>query len=350
MRILIFRLGAFGDVLVTTPVIRYLASQGHELIYVANERGVQVLKNNPHIKLLIEQKTDEVKTENLPEHIDYLKRKHRCERVIDFSESIEVALSQHPRSPNYKLPKAERIARFNRNFYEYAFEHMANHVYPEIDEAWMERRAEHIYGGPQPNSFFRPELFFDKSEIDEAKKYLKDGYFNILIGMSGSGTNKTWPHTEELCTRIANEIPEAHMITVGDYRSTLIEPVIPDRITNISGKIPMRISMALTSLCDLVISPDTGLLHAAGCYKTPKIGILGHNTIECITKHFENDYSVESDPSKAECSPCLFLIYNKNLQCPTVERFGGASLCMAEGIPTNTVFDKVKSVYLSSKG
>ena len=106
--------------------------------------------------------------------------------------------------------------------------------------------------------------------------------------------------------------------------------------------------MALTGVVDLVLSPDTGLLHASGCYDTPKIGILGHNTIECITKHFKNDYSIESDPEKAECSPCLYLIYNKNLQCQTSSEYGDASLCMAEGIPMQKVLDKVRTIYEST--
>lgn len=121
MRILIFRSGAYGDVLITTPVIRYLKSQGHDIVYVTSKRGMEVLRNNPHIERLIQHK-EETKIEELAANIEGLRKKFKCEKVIDFSESIEVALSQHPRSPNYKLPKGERIASFNRNFYEYSFE------------------------------------------------------------------------------------------------------------------------------------------------------------------------------------------------------------------------------------
>lgn len=288
---------------------------------------MQVLKNNPHVSKLIEQPTDSVKTELLGDHIDWLKRKHHCDRVIDFSESIEVSLSQHPRSPEYKLPKAERFRRFNRNFYEYSFE-------------WAKE--------PWTKDILKPELFFEDSELREASKHLKPGAFNILVGMSGSGTNKVWPWTEALCGTIAKEIPDAHMITVGDLRCQLIEPQIEGRVTNLSGNISMRQSMALTSLVDLVISPDTGLLHASGCYNTPKIGLLGHNTIECITKHFTNDYSVEADSRKSECAPCLYLIYNMKLQCPVDPNTGGA-YCMSKGIEPEIVFDKVKEVYAKSK-
>ena len=117
-----------------------------------------------------------------------------------------------------------------------------------------------------------------------------------------------------------------------------------DRITNLSGDIDIRISMAMTKFADLVISPDTGVLHASGCYDTPKIGLLGHTTIENITKHFINDYSVESDPALAECSPCFRLIYDMHLQCP-VHTITGSAYCMGVGIVPEKIFEKVKKVY-----
>jgi len=284
---------------------------------------MEVLKGNPHIHKLI-QHDENVKIEALSDHIEWLQRKNHCERVIDFSESIEVALSQHPRGPDYKLPKFERLSRFNRNFYEYSFEH--------CKEDWK-------------GVNLRPELFFEDGEIQEAKKYLKPGY-NILIGMSGSGNNKAWPYTESLCEQICKDYPDVHIITVGDLKCQIIEPVIEGRITNLSGNIPMRISMALTGLVNLVIAPDTGIIHASGCYDTPKICLLGHNTRECITKYFSNDYSIEAMPSLAPCAPCLFLIYDMKLQCPTHET--GAALCMGAGLPLETVYSHFKDVYAKS--
>jgi len=285
---------------------------------------MEVFKNNPHIEKLIQHK-EETPIDKLAENIEFLQKKFKCEKVIDFSESIEVALSQHPRSPNYKLPKPDRLARFNRNFYEYSFEHAG--------ERWE--------GG---NVGMKPELFFDRHEIDEAKQYVDEFKFNILIGMSGSGNNKTWPWTETLAKQICDNYPDIHIITVGDEKCRLIEPEIEGRITNLSGKIPMRTAMALTGLVNLVIAPDTGIIHAAGCYDTPKICLLGHNTKECITKHFINDYSIEADQKLAPCAPCLYLIYDMKLQCPIDLDTGGA-MCMSKGIEIEKVYQRFQEVY-----
>ena len=284
---------------------------------------MEVFKNNPNIHRLIQHK-EETPIDKLAENIENLRKKFHCERVIDFSESIEVALSQHPRSPNYKLSKQERLERFNRNFYEYSFEH-ANQFWQGVD--------------------LKPELFFDQIELDDAMQYVDQFKFNILIGMSGSGTNKTWPWNENLAHKICENYPDVHIITVGDYKCKLIEPELEGRITNLSGIISMRTSMALTSLVDLVIAPDTGIIHASGCYSTPKICLLGHNTKECITKHFDNDHSIESDSKLAPCSPCLYLIYNMKLQCPLSPETGG-SVCMTDGIPMEKVYKKFEELYV----
>lgn len=320
---------------------------------------MEVFKGNPHIHRLIQHR-EETPIEKLAENIEHVRKQFKCEKVIDFSESIEVSLSQHPRSPNYKLSKKERLERFNRNFYEYAFE-------------WMAKRFEYEEDGniyvPSINwcqDDYKPELFFEPDEkyrvrvgVDsnnkeiyedhKASQFIQKDKFNILIGMSGSGTNKTWPWTEALAFKICENYPDVHIITVGDEKCRLIEPELEGRITNLSGKIPMRMSMEMTSLVDLVIAPDTGIIHASGCYDTPKICLLGHNTKECITKHFTNDYSVESDPELAPCSPCLFLIYNKDMQCPTDQDAGGSSFCMSKGIPMETIYSQFERVYAQFK-
>ena len=334
MKILIFRSGAYGDCLIITPIIRFLHSQGNELVVVTSKRGMEVFKHNPHISKLIQHKED-TPIDKLSDNLENLRKKFHCEKVLDFSESIEVALSLHPRSPNYKLPKNEKIARFNRNFYEYSFKHAK--ILSE-------------------NSSLRPELFFQRDELydvrDEgvrrAKDILKEDSFNLLIGMAGSGNNKAWPYTEEFALKLCEEYPDLHIITVGDERCRLIEPELEGRITNLSGRIPMRMAMELTGLVDLVIAPDTGIIHASGCYPTPKICILGHNTKECITKHFLNDFSIEADSALSPCSPCLFLIYDMKLQCPLNIETGG-SICMSDGIPLDAVLERFREVYAKLK-
>jgi ADP-heptose:LPS heptosyltransferase len=289
---------------------------------------MEIFKNNPHIKHLIQHKED-TPMDKLAENIEWVRKKFGCEKVYDFSESIEVALSQHPRSPNYKLTKQERLARFNRNFYEYAFEHIG------ID--WCDRE----FG---ISVDLTPELFFTEKEKIDAESYLDIERKNILLGISGSGNNKCWPWGQDFAYELLKRNPNCHILTVGDEKCRLIEPE-GEHITNLCGKISMRESMALTSVVDLVIAPDTGIIHAAGCFHTPKICLLGHTTREMITKHFKNDHSIQADSKLAPCSPCSFLIYDMKLQCPLASN--GGSYCMENGLPLEVVLKHTENVLCS---
>lgn len=325
MKILIFRSGAYGDCIILTPIIRHLHEQGHELYVQTGKRGMEVFKNNPHIYRLIEHKED-TPIDKLSENIEWVRKKFGCEKVYDFSESVEVSLSQHPRSPNYKIPKDERIRRFNKNFYEHSFTH----------------------AGVELSDNLLPELFFTKPEIEEASCHVDEFKFNVLLGLSGSGRNKTWPWAQDFAYKLCDEFQDVHIITIGDELCRLIEPEREGRITNLCGKISMRQSMALTGLVDLVIAPDTGIIHASGCYETPKICLLGHNTIEGITRHFKNDYSIEADKELAPCAPCLYLVYDMKLQCP-LNSFTQSSICMADGISIDGVLERFREVYAKFK-
>ena len=151
----------------------------------------------------------------------------------------------------------------------------------------------------------------------------------------------------DVCNQIGKDYPNVHVITVGDLKCEILEDIeTPDltNVTKLSGKIPMRTSMALTGLVDLVISPDTGIIHASGCYDTPKIGIFGHTTIEMISKHFTNDYSLEADTDLAPCSPCSLLIYDMRQQCP-LNFDTHSSICLADGQPPQRVYNRFKEVY-----
>lgn len=348
MRVLVIRLGAFGDCLIITPVLRELKKQGHEVIVLTSERGQEVFKHNPNVDRIMYQKTDSVPPDNLKHYWTKLEHDVKADKVINFSESIEVALALHPRDPRYMFPKEERRNLCDRNYYEYAFE------WAKMD--WKEkntpvtvpinkRRASQLMSTGTCDELvrqFHPEMHFSDVEIGKAKSHIRRDYINIALCMSGSGKHKTWPWFEILIGELFNKYgKKIHIITLGDEICKLIEIHNDKGITNLAGEIPMREAMALTKFVDLVVSPDTGVLHASAMYDTPKVALLGHTTAENITKHFVNAYPVQADETKAECSPCFRLIYNMQLQCPT-DPFTKGAYCMTKGITPEMVMKRVE--------
>ncbi|GAI25575.1 unnamed protein product, partial [marine sediment metagenome] len=168
--------------------------------------------------------------------------------------------------------------------------------------------------------------------------------FLILWVMSGSGIYKSYPDAPEVCREIVESYPHVGIMLVGDKlcrilaSDTLYEhPRIYDKCD-----IPkLRTTLLMTKYADLVVSPDTGILHAAGCFKTPKIVLYGHSMHENISKHFYNVIPIQSP---AFCSPCCRLVPIEDyIYMCKPDRESHASLCMRE-IKKETVMDAVNSV------
>lgn len=313
---LVIRYGAYGDMIIITPVLKRLKEMGYHVILNTNKRGSEVLENNPNIDEYI-MHDESVHIDKLPEHWEKLKSDINADKFINFSESLECNVALHPIQPQYNYTKRERFEMCNKNYYDET-------------EKWAKLE------GCQK----LPELYFTPFELGEAKKHIKSGKFNILWQLSGSGKQKVYPWADYVIGEILKNYKDINFITTGDERCQMLESVEDPDITNLSGVIPVRVAMAMTGLVDLVISPDTGVLHASGCYQTPKIGLLGHTTRTNITKYFENDYSLEAN---CACAPCFRLIYEHDIQCP-IEFVTHAAWCMAEGISPERLNERISSI------
>jgi ADP-heptose:LPS heptosyltransferase len=325
MRILIVRIGAFGDVLITTPLIRYLKQQDNEIYFLGSEQAQDILKNNPNIDKFIYHKKDSIENSELGNYFKRIAKENECDKLIDLCESLEARLVLSPDYPHWNWTKEERKAYCNKNYYEYAFEHA------KIDL-------------PKQPSYI-PEMFFDSEEeefiIRIRKQFL--GKKIIMWGLSGSSRQKTYPYVPYIVADILKEFKNVIIILVGGETCKILECGLPNhpRILKKSGEFSIRQSILMAKYSDLVISPDTGFLHGAGCWKTPKIGLLTHTTIENITKHFENDYSLESE---AVCAPCFRLISEAGIQCPT-EKLTEACICMSkDGMKPERVLEQIRKV------
>lgn len=344
MKILIARLGAFGDTLITTPLIRYLKQQGDEIVYLTSESGMQILENNPHIDKLILHVRDSIPNNKLAEYFKAIAQANECDKVIDLCESIEVNLAMSPSMPQYKYPKYEKMAMCNNNYYEETMDIAGEQLGYELNG--LERT---IVGG------LNPEMFFTESEEKFIMEDIRQPYMGkkkILWGLSGSSRQKTWPPEHML--KVVEAFPDCIHITVGDEACRLLEwpfthPSVVERFPHVvprSGKYNMRESILACKYVDLVIAPDTGLLHGSGCFETPKIGIFTNTSIENVTKNFKNNFSLQAQD--VACSPCFNLVYKADAQAQISED-GMSTLCMKWGIMPERVIKRIKEVLDESK-
>ena len=112
---LVIRYGAIGDHIMMTPVYRELKQLGYYVIANVSERGIDVLKNNPHIDEFISHKRNSVPNEELDAYWDKLVQKVRPDYYRNFTESVEVDVLFHQKNEKYYLPQRMRQVIGNTN-------------------------------------------------------------------------------------------------------------------------------------------------------------------------------------------------------------------------------------------
>jgi ADP-heptose:LPS heptosyltransferase len=335
MKYHLIRWGGLGDQLFVEPVIRYLKKQGHTIVYSTTERGRMMLANNPNIDEVIF--TPDATVKDVRAYWDEEIRRVGADRVVNWSESIEVALLKHPLDPKYNAPKFERVKECDINAFDQSFK-------------WAGINPEEVSEEEK-----RPQMYFTEEEEREVEKFFEPysggGWMIepkrkmvIMWAMSGSALHKAYPYAMTVMRSLLEKYDNLYFLTVGDEACKLLEPdrctfKEANRIIDCSGRWNVRKTMLAIKHCQMVIAPETGVLVGSGMYDTPKIGLLSCVTKNHVTKYFKNDYSIEAQG--VGCSPCFRLVYN-SFQCPTVA--SGAALCMAKGIHPQTVVDRVEKV------
>lgn len=330
MRYLIVRIGAIGDALITTPLVRYLHSKGHEIVLLASDQTKMIYENNPHVHKLVHHVKDSVANSFLGSYFEEVAKANKCDKIIDLCESIEVRLALSPNYPQWNWDKKDREALCNENYYSFTFEKAG------IDEHNIE-----CFGNSK--KFYKPEMFFTQAEEDLILDIRKGmlGKKIIMWGLSGSGRQKTYPYAPEVVNHLLNIHEDIKIILVGGSTCQILECGFPDdrRIEKLSGELTFRMSALMAKYADLVVSPDTGFLHASACWDTPKIALLTHTSWKNITGYFTNCTPI---CSTAPCSPCFRLIDDAEAQCPK-EPVTEACLCMSrKHIPPEKVLEEIE--------
>jgi ADP-heptose:LPS heptosyltransferase len=248
------------------------------------------LKTNPNIDAYWLQPKDEIPFEKLGEY--WKKLETQFDKLLNFSGSIEGRLLLSPQTREYWDPKEKRHKLCNKNYYDHTM-------------TWA--------GYPKAKGEIG-ELHFTDEEEWWAKNQLNQyPGFTVVWCLTGSAIHKIYPYADSVIQAIIQGIPEAHVLLVGEPGSRgIIDP--HERIHDVCGEIDIRQSFALTKYVDLVVSTETSVLVAAGCFNTPKVALLSHGSEKNLTKYYTNCHVVREDVS---CAPCHRLHYSKDT-CPLV--------------------------------
>jgi hypothetical protein len=236
------------------------------------------------------------------------------------SHSMEGRHSLFPNMTEYYLPEEYRRKRCAGNYIETAHD---------------------IIGVPHE---FGPLFYASKEERENALTVKKQiGERCILWVISGTRIDKMYPSAPLAIARIIKEL-DAPVVVMGgpsekerSCKDAIEEIVISHNgnrdklhfaIPSGSGdkNWPIRTSLALAQVCDLVITPDTGPAWAVAFEPNAKIMLLSHGSAENVTKHWVNTTTLHADPENVSCFPCHRLHNDISTCRPNKEGNGAACI------------------------
>lgn len=298
-RVCISRYGAFGDLVMITPLIRKFSEDGYHVTVNAQAYSASVLRENPFVDNLLIQEREAIPNHWLGEYWDYWKS--RYDKYINLSESIEGGLLKVENRRDFYTSKEFRHSTNNVNYHDRT---MALGGYPE-------------------ETGTRGELYFTKSEEKKVKKFIDSARaagkrFIVMCPLRGSSHHKKYPLLGAVMNRWLKDKPDALVILTGGPESTPLVFEHPQVLSFVNSTWTIRELMLMTKYVDVILGPETGMLNAAACWDTAKIVYLSHSTSENLTKYWTNTTVLEPDTSRAPCYPCHQLHYSLD-SCPLAQ-------------------------------
>lgn len=283
-RVLIIRYGGFGDALQAASILPHLKSQDCQITWDASEQGFELLRSDPLIDALLITPHGSVPGAELPEY--WNARTNGFHRVINLTESVE----------NASLMTPSRLGFFHDDETRRRLCGGTNYV-------------EHIHtiaGVPGP---FVPRYCPERAELEAAAAEI-GGRSALMLCLAGSAEYKIWPHAASFVAQALSRTNSVVFLAGAPRDSHLAEAVFelvsevrPDDIRRVIDltKTPIRRTLALASLAEAVVGPETGVMNAVSGFSNRKVVLLSHSSHRNLTEHWVNTVSLEP---AVPCHPC----------------------------------------------
>lgn len=302
-KVLLLRYDALGDYIVSTPIIRILKELNPNMIIdvVTSPRNDFLVKKDPFIN----------KTIKIEEGKKQLFSIYKLQSENDYDLAFDLIHTKATISAlilRFLAKSAEKITvkhNTRSEIYSYVFNRQV--AFGEVGDSWAEKLLYFVFdsfiintdiqkkidGLTNPYIYIPDDTFYSISLI--LKKYnleykpqiqniicnkdsLKEleGKKYIIINIAGKGKTKTM--TADTCLKFiqncADNYPNSHIfITGGPAYVSLIDDIVEVYNQPYCSQLHTNIYdfIAITAGAELVITPDTGVVHIAGATGVPQI-------------------------------------------------------------------------------
>jgi ADP-heptose:LPS heptosyltransferase len=338
----IVRLGSIGDNLMVTSALP-LISENYNIEVIAQEPYHVVFENNPYIDKLSVKKNGEIGKGGMLEWQQWFaNRAGEFAKFVNLSHTCETTLALVPSQTQFYWPHSMRQKLCNHSYLEMIHDvceiphdfTVGPRFYPTKEEhaKAVETKAKmggHVIGWCIAGS--RIDKIYPYSAMAIARLIKETGYSVVMFGAPGKDF--------EIAKQIQEHVQRQNSSEEGLYLALSPDAEKPSW--------PIRRSLAQAQACDLIISPDSGVLWAVASEDMPKIVLLSHASAENITKYHVNTVTLHADPTRVPCFPCHRLHDTPETCVPNKE--GNAASCMTD-ISVDTIVQTAVDLLSQSSG
>ena len=300
MKILIIRLSSIGDIVLTTPVVRGLRQ-------AFPDATLHYLTRTPYAPLLTGLGLDCVLTEDdapgelLPrlkaERYDYVADLHCNRRSAQLRRALGV--------PAHGFPKEDlrRVAYV-------ATKRCPGDIRPVLERYFDAVRPLGVrHDGRGAELHLDPSRLTEQWATGDAKPDVSE---SVVLVCGAAHYTKQIPAERllDLCHRLP--MPT---VLIGGPRERdawqLLSPLLPQRTTNLCGRLTLEQSAQLVSEAAVVVTPDTGMMHIAAAFRRPVVAVWGCTTPRMGFAAY--DTCVANFEVSLACRPCSRF---GNRRCP----------------------------------
>jgi ADP-heptose:LPS heptosyltransferase len=291
-KILIIRLSAIGDVLLATPLIEQTrnAFPDAEIHFLTKPDHAPLLAENPFLNRVM---TTDAFSENGDES--------EYDAIID--------LQNNRRSRALRKGKSARIVQYEKqNWKKFLLVRFKWNLYREsVPVPLRYLSAAEPLGVRDGGSVM--QFFLSDAEKETAKNF-RESLPVIAIGFGAKHFTKRFPPEKfaSVINQLVDDERAVCWLLGGNDDAPLAETIMhavtkKHCVKNFSGILSLRETAMRLSVCEVMLSNDTGLMHLAACFQKPIVAMFGSSVTEFGFAPFRTP-NVIIENKTLDCRPC----------------------------------------------
>ncbi|MEL6194227.1 MAG: glycosyltransferase family 9 protein [Bacteroidota bacterium] len=303
-KVLFIRFSSIGDIVLTSPVVRSLATEEPEtsIHYLTKPAFASILQTNPHISKVHTLK---------PKLIDSIQelKGEKFDLILDLHHNLRTSIVKTFLGvKSYSFPKGnwEKYQMVKWKKRDIALPHVVDRYAEVLKPVGVSLDEKGL------------DFFVSQEEKEKAQDFLQENGFLahesfVAIVIGAKHVTKRWPNAQII--KLIKEIQQPVILIGGKGEMKDAEEIlnaVDGPILSAVGRTNLQVSAALLEKAQVVVTPDTGMMHIAAALQKPIVSIWGNTVPEFGMFPYKTQHEF-LEVKNLECRPCSKIGFDR---CP----------------------------------